>query len=201
MLVGGIARDQARVSPGAHLIDREYLDIQALDQLQGFRMIQRAALDVRLVERIEILIQPAQRHGMSIGFDLQAQMDEPHRLQRLPESFRRVLRHFPAVARDLQKLFPTFRILFSGCFFIRQICETVRKIDDRLQRDRDRLQKRLLTDIFNACQIQALQAALRVVHIIAVSYTHLDVYKRQHAARSNCGFQSSLRSQFFPPNR
>ena len=90
-------------------------DPEALQQFLGLFAGQSAAGDVALVERRQMLVQPAGAEGVpGVDFAGDAEMDEPVHLQRLLEALRPLRRHDVAVGGNLQQFGPALRTGFAS---------------------------------------------------------------------------------------
>ena len=98
VLEHGIAAEGLGGTLVAHLVYLGEFDPQKVQQLLGlFDRHARVVLKVR----VHVLVEPHRRDRVAIRFNLDGQLNEPERLERLPERFSRLGRHFAADPGDL----------------------------------------------------------------------------------------------------
>ncbi len=147
------------VGAGADLVHLQQLEPAPLQQFdgarprQGFRQFHLAA-----IPGVEVLIHPAKRHRVTVGFDLQDELDKVAELQRLPEGLGGLVGDVGAVERDGLKLVSALGARFLCCHIMGK-CGVARDvIADCLQGDGDGVQELLALQIGPIRQIQPTAA-------------------------------------------
>ena len=179
---------------GADLVDGQCLDPKIGKQLDSLILGDPSLFQVGCQIRIDILVKAAVTEGVTVGLDLQDQLDKPHSLHRLVESLCRLIGNLVADACNLEK-FGLPWLLCSLRLLSRQgrkaLCESLHSIDH----DQDCFVELVLVDGFGLCQIQrrlerlrtlliALQAGLQHIAIIYCQVGVAGVELTLHAEES-----------------
>ena len=132
---GGEAAEGLHVRGGddhghvVHLHERER------DQLLRLLRRENAAVDVLAEVGIEVLVRSAEGDAERGRLDAQAQVDEPHCLQRLLEALRRIGGHAAAVDGDLFELRAARLVLFLLRHLVGELGVAVREADRAVEGD------------------------------------------------------------------
>ena len=109
---------------------------------------------IRLVERVRVLVEPARIQGQWIFGQNAADLDEPHELKRFVEGLRRILRHLPAICRNHPEFLPPDFILLLRRHPLRFLRIAISITDDAPGGQDHRIIEFFLFFVFRLRQIQ-----------------------------------------------
>ena len=153
ILVHGASGTGKRVRLGADLVDGQRLDPEVSEKLHGLFLCYPSLFQVGCQIGIDILIKAAIAEGVSVGLDLQDQLDEPDGLHGFVESLCRLIRHLAADAGDFEK-FGSPGAFCRCCLPAGQRREALRESLHSINHDQDSLVELVLVDGGRLCQIQ-----------------------------------------------
>ena len=138
---------------GANLVDGQCFDPEVGEQFNCLFLGDVSPFQVGRQIGIYVLVEAAVAEGVSVGLDLQDQLDEPHSLHCLVESLGRLIRDLIADAGDLKK-FGSPGLLRCCCLLAGQrrkaLCESL----DRIDHDQNGFIELVLVDGFRLSQVQ-----------------------------------------------
>ena len=138
---------------GADLVDRQCFDPEVGEEFYCLILSDVSLFQVGCQIGIYVLVEAAVAEGMSVGLDLQYQLDEPHSLHCLVEGLGRLIRNLIADAGDLEK-FGSPGLLRCCCLLAGQRRKALRESLHSIDHDQDCLVELVLVDGFGLGQIQ-----------------------------------------------